>query len=254
MCQFSRQLVLQLILSLTFGHIYGQQVYKAIFGGSPVTQKIYPYFVRLHYYEYGEFDCGGSLVRNNAVLTAAHCVMGRNVEELSVHVYTINLGDTGVERTVKYALVPKEYDNETLNYDVAVLILSSAMPSLWVIPLNKSPVAVGTSCLVIGHGDTEEDGVVSKQLQEIHVPIVSWEICQRKYRGIGVITKSMMCASEPGIKDSCQGDSGGPMICNGKQAGIVSWGEGCGRVDFPGVYTDISNVYGFIENTLKNYA
>ncbi|XP_049313865.1 trypsin II-P29-like [Bactrocera dorsalis] len=251
MCKFSRQLVLRLILCLAFDHIYGQ-VSERIVGGSAVTQKIYPYYVRLHYR--GLFSCGGSLVRNNAVLTAAHCVSGRNVEELSVHADTINLGDTGVVRTIKYMLVPKKYDAYTLNYDVAVLILSSAIPSAPVIPLNKDAVPAGTSCLVIGHGRTKENGVLSRQLQEIYVPIMSREVCQHKYLGNYVVTQYMMCAWRLGKKDSCKGDSGGPMVCNGKQAGIVSWGLGCGRVQYPGVYTDISQVYGFIEYLLKKYA
>lgn len=253
MRQFNRQLVLQLIFYFAFGHIYGQQMSERIVGGSVVTQKKYRYYVRLHYQ--GEFKCGGSLVRNNAVLTAAHCVKGSNVKALRVHADTVNLGDTGVVRTIKNALVSKTYNAATLNYDVAILILSSAIPSasFTAISLDKSAIAVGTSCLVIGHGYTKENGVVSRQLQEIYVPVVSRAVCQRKYRGTGAITQYMMCASEPGKKDSCSGDSGGPMICNGKQAGIVSWGMGCGRVKYPGVYTDISKVNSFIEKALKKY-
>ncbi|XP_049315293.1 trypsin I-P38-like [Bactrocera dorsalis] len=255
MCQFSRQLVLQLILGMAFGHTYGQQMFERIVDGSAVTQQRYPYYVRLHYY--GEFSCGGSLVRNNAVLTAAHCVNGINMEELRVHADTINLGDTGVVRTIKYAVIPKEYVMAKINYDydVAVLILSSAIPSASVIPLDKSAVTAGTSCLVIGHGYTKENGDLSEQLQEIHVPIMSREVCQHKYRGIRVITQSMMCAAERDNKHApCKGDSGGPMICNGKQAGIVSWSVGCGRVEYPTVYTDVSKVYSFIEKALKMYA
>ncbi|XP_049315296.1 trypsin-like [Bactrocera dorsalis] len=254
MCQFSRQLVLQLILGLAFGHIYGQQMFERIVDGSAVTQKIYPYYVRLHYY--GEFTCGGSLVRNNAVLTAAHCVKGRNVEELSVHADTINFSDIGVERTIKYVLIPKEYvmTKRNYGYDLAVLILSSAIPNASVIPLDRSAVAAGTSCLVIGHGRTKESGDLSEQLQEIHVPIMSREVCQHKYRGMRVITQSMMCAAERDNKHApCKGDSGGPMVCNGKQAGIVSWSVGCARVKYPTVYTDISKVYSFIEYALKKY-
>ncbi|XP_049313863.1 trypsin alpha-3-like [Bactrocera dorsalis] len=253
MCQFSRQLVLQLILSLAFGHAYGQQMFERIVDGRAVTQKIYPYFVRLHYRR--DFICGGSLVRNNAVLTAAHCVKDHNVKALRVHANTINLGDTGVVRTIKSKWVPKEYNKHTLNNDVAVLILSSAIWSAPVIPLHKSAVAVGTSCLVIGHGRTKENGVVSKQLQEIRVPVMSRKVCQHKYLGKFVITQSMMCAAERGNKHApCKGDSGGPMICNGKQAGIVSWGKSCGRLKYPDVYTDISQVNGFIKYVLKKYA
>ncbi|XP_011209107.2 serine protease 1-like [Bactrocera dorsalis] len=239
MCQFSRLLVLQLILYFAIGHIYGS---PQIFGGCPVTQKKYPYYVRLHYYE--KFDCGGSLVRNNAVLTAAHCVKGKNVEKLSVHTDTINLGDPGVVRTIRTTLVPNEYNAGTLNYDVAVLILSSAIPRASVIRLARSAVPVGTSCLVMGHGRTKENGAFSKQLQEIHVPVMSRKVCQRIY-GNYVITQFMMCAAKNAL---CNGDSGGPMICNGIQAGIVSWGKGCG---FPDVYTDISKVYPFIERALN---
>lgn len=253
MCQFNLQLVLQLILYFALGYIYTQQVSERIVGGSAVTQRKYRYYVRLHYQ--GEFKCGGSLVRNNAVLTAAHCVKGSNVKAMRVHADTINLADAGVVRTVKNALISKTYNAAILNYDVAMLILSSAIPSasFTTIALDKSAVAVGTSCLVIGHGYTREDGVVSRQLQEVYVPVVSRAVCQRKYRGTGSITQYMMCASEPGKKDSCSGDSGGPMVCNGKQAGIVSWGMGCGRVKYPGVYTDISKVYSFIEKVLKKF-
>ncbi|XP_049313864.1 trypsin II-P29-like [Bactrocera dorsalis] len=253
MCQFSRQLVLQLILGLAFGHIYGQQMFERIVAGSPGTQQRYPYYVRLHYR--GLFSCGGSLVRNNAVLTAAHCVKDHSVKKLRVHANTINLSDIGVVRTIKYMLVPKKYDAETANYDVAVLILSSAIPSATVIPLHKDAIPAGTSCLVIGHGRTKENGVFSRQLQEIHVPVLSRKVCQRKYLSKFVITQSMMCAAERGNKHApCKGDSGGPLICNGKQAGIVSWSVGCARVKYPTVYTDISKVYRFIENTLRMYA
>ncbi len=48
----------------------------------------------------------------------------------------------------------------------------------------------------------------------------------------------------------CQGDSGGPLIKGSKQLGIVSWGIGCASDDFPGVYTRVSSVYGWIENEL----
>ncbi|XP_017474131.1 PREDICTED: trypsin alpha-3-like [Rhagoletis zephyria] len=247
-------LILQLLmLYFILGHVYSAKLSERIVGGSAVTQKKYRYYVRLHYQ--GEFKCGGSLLRNNAVLTAAHCVKGSNMKSLRVHADTIRLSDPGVVRSVKNALVSRSYNADTLNYDVAVLILSSAIPSgsFTSITLDKKAVASGTNCLVIGHGYTKEDGSVAQQLQEVSVPVVSRAACQRKYRGTGAITQYMMCASVPGKKDSCSGDSGGPMICSGQQAGIVSWGMGCARTKFPGVYTDISKIYGFVEKVLKQY-
>ncbi|XP_053952766.1 trypsin alpha-3-like [Anastrepha ludens] len=248
--QFTLHLV---ILYFVLGHVCSAETSERIVGGSAVTQKKYRYYVRLH--NQGQFMCGGSLVRNNAVLTAAHCVKGTNVKALRIHADTIRLSDAGVVRSVKNALVSKSYNGGILNYDVAVLILSSAIPSssFTAIPLNKKAVTSGTSCLVIGHGYTTEDGAVAQVLQEVWVPVINRATCQHKYRGVGTITGYMMCASVPGKKDSCGGDSGGPMICNGQQAGIVSWGKGCAQVKYPGVYTDVSKVYDFIEKVLAQY-
>ena len=86
---------------------------------------------------------------------------------------------------------------------------------------------------------------------------MSQEICQRAYAAHGQnISEHMVCAGEEG-KDSCQGDSGGPLTCATKDGqkflcGIASFGIGCGRRGFPGVYTDVSRHYEWIEMTAAN--
>jgi hypothetical protein len=94
---------------------------------------------------------------------------------------------------------------------------------------------------VSGWGTTSEGGVSSNALRKVSLPIISNTICNESYKG--AIKASMLCAGyAQGGKDSCQGDSGGPFIVadgNGgwKQAGIVSWGNGCARPEYYGVYT-----------------
>lgn len=56
----------------------------------------------------------------------------------------------------------------------------------------------------------------------------------------GELYNGMLCVGHlEGGKDSCQGDSGGPLICNGKLAGVVSWGYQCATPNYPGIYTDV---------------
>jgi len=68
------------------------------------------------------------------------------------------------------------------------------------------------------------------------------------------VADSMICAAvEEGGKDSCQGDSGGPMVCGEELVGIVSWGIGCGRKGYPGVYTEVSYFMDWITETMATY-
>lgn len=80
---------------------------------------------------------------------------------------------------------------------------------------------------------------------EASVPIVNFTTCETNY---GNLSAGMMCAGymQTGGVDACQGDSGGPLACSGVLAGIVSWGEGCATVGYPGVYTNVSYFYNWI--------
>ena len=102
----------------------------------------------------------------------------------------------------------------------------------------------------------QEGGLVAEKLQKVQVPFVPTEQCQSNYASSGYeITDGMICAGEKG-KDSCQGDSGGPMISEGPEGkvlvGVVSWGIGCAREGYPGVYARVSNFADWIEETMAN--
>ncbi|XP_044541009.1 tryptase-like, partial [Gracilinanus agilis] len=98
-------------------------------------------------------------------------------------------------------------------------------------------------------------------LRKVRVPVVDNMACDQAYQE-GASTSSsskkilddMLCAGEPG-KDSCQYDSGGPLVCKVQnkwlQAGIVSWGEGCGFPNRPGVYTRVTAYLGWILKEMK---
>ena len=106
---------------------------------------------------------------------------------------------------------------------------------------------VGGFAIAAGWGLTAEGTEVSNILRQVTVQIVSNQVCNGLAAYSGAITDRMVCAGFPeGGKDSCQGDSGGPlMVPDGQggyfQAGVVSWGEGCGRPNKFGVYTRVSS-------------
>lgn len=73
------------------------------------------------------------------------------------------------------------------------------------------------------------------------MPVVNQEACGKAYEDFGGITDRMICAGHTeGGKDACQGDSGGPLVAEGKLIGIVSWGYGCARPNYPGVYSRVA--------------
>ena len=106
----------------------------------------------------------------------------------------------------------------------------------------------GDKCTVTGWGTLKSNGKQPKKLMKVDVPIISRSQCNENQWYGGAITDNMICAGyTKGKKDSCQGDSGGPFICNGKLAGVVSFGIGCARPDLPGIYTNVKTYVDWIE-------
>ena len=190
----------------------------------------YPFMVSLRYG--GGHWCGGSLVREDWVITAAHCVEGVSESSLQVKIGLHNVNSTSgaVTRNVDDIIVHPQYSSWSLDNDYALLELSSPVTTFEPIQLitddshDDEPVMSTT----MGWGATYEgDWNGSNVLMEVDVPID--ESCGN----IGnEVTNNMVCAGDNnGGEDSCQGDSGGPLIMtnsNGEYEliGIVSWGYG----------------------------
>uniref|UniRef100_A0A8B9FR09 Peptidase S1 domain-containing protein n=1 Tax=Amazona collaria TaxID=241587 RepID=A0A8B9FR09_9PSIT len=103
--------------------------------------------------------------------------------------------------------------------------------------------------------DLSPSGLMAKHLQKAAVNVIGDQACKKFYPV--QISSRMLCAGFPqGTVDSCSGDAGGPLACkepSGKWflAGITSWGYGCARPYFPGVYTKVTAVQGWIAQNLK---
>ncbi len=226
-----------------------RMVQPRIVGGSIAGAKDNPFQVALLTKRVSDnFDaqfCGGTLIRPNVVVTAAHCSDFTTADKVQVLTGTRNLDGTGVRRDVKRISIHPNWNANTFDSDVAVWVLTSSANGIPLATLAKSSGPIGGNLLVTGWGALTEDGDYPINLRKVLVPKVFRDKCNDAGSYSGDITRNMMCAGlDRGGVDSCQGDSGGPLTRgagNSELAGIVSWGNGCARPNFYGVYTRISS-------------
>ncbi|XP_059052819.1 trypsin-1-like [Achroia grisella] len=202
--------------------------------------------------------CGAVVISNNAVLTAAHCgaTYEYNTATLGVVLGTSYRQSGGQSYNVSKIIVHEEYSSITLENDITIVILASRIifsDSVKIVAMAPSNFTspVDTEAIVSGYGTTSFEGTASSVLLAAKVKIVNQDTCARAYLRIATITTGMICASaQDPPRDACQGDSGGPLVANGTLIGIVSWGEGCANVSYPGVYTRISAYDSWIKTKL----
>lgn len=186
--------------------------------------------------------CGGTLVKANVVVTAAHCSDFVTAGQVQVLTGTRNLDGTGTRRNVTRIAIHPSWNDGTYDYDVAVWTLSSSATGIPLASLASADPATGTNLLVTGWGALSEGGSFPTTLRKATVPLVSRTNCNDSNSYNGQITTRMLCAGfDAGGVDSCQGDSGGPLARGSVLTGIVSWGNGCARRNQHGVYTRVSN-------------
>jgi secreted trypsin-like serine protease len=226
--------------------------------GGDETAKQWPFMVYLNEGRQEiELDpgnyCGGSLIAPTWVLTAAHCIEYEAIDPLKTTVVVgrhSQSNDGGERIQAKRIAVHEEYADSGTP-DVALIELERA-PTVPFQPIqipaagDEALYAPGVTATILGWGNTSDGGSSSDVLKEAQVPIVSDASCGATYAdpSWGWTPADMICAGFPeGGTDTCQGDSGGPMIVPAPgggwlQVGITSFGEGCAKPGWPGVYTE----------------
>lgn len=278
-----KNLLFFLCVFLGFSNAQAQK--PEIVGGAPVNNGDYGFMATL--LEPGaagltnlenQFFCGGSLITNEWVLTAAHCLLdpstgnpiSANQVEIGFNIYALeNPNGTWVHRTVDTVILHPDFvSGVDENSDVALIKLSQ--------PVNIKPVnlplsindtvyeTVGSLLRSIGFGANNDPNVVpnfnqSDTLLFVDLTAISVDSAKSLHSDYADLNSKALPTLGPDAdqdKSPCFGDSGGPLFnesgSDPVQVGVVSWGSYCGDADYAAVFARVSAQINWIKSHITN--
>ncbi|KFV68416.1 Enteropeptidase, partial [Dryobates pubescens] len=232
-----------------------------IIGGSDARREAWPWIVSLHFNS--RPVCGASLVSDEWLVTAAHCVYGRQLKpsqwKAVLGLYDQSDVTSAVVQNIDQIVINPHYMKRTKDSDIALMHLESKVQYTDYIqpiclPEKNQQFLPGMNCSIAGWGSILNEGPTSNILQEAEVPLISNEKCQQWMPEYS-ITENMICAGyDLGGIDSCQGDSGGPLTCeDGNKSflvGVTSFGYECALPKRPGVYVQVTMFVDWIKQII----
>ncbi|KAK8405226.1 hypothetical protein O3P69_001653 [Scylla paramamosain] len=219
-----------------------------IVGGEEATPHSWPHQVAL--FIDSMYFCGGSLISNEWVLTAAHCMDGARSVEVVMGAHNIRQNEPSqVTMTSTNFFTHEQWNSFNLKNDLALIRLPKAVSfngNIQAVSLPASDVAVGTIVTPTGWGrPSDSSGGTSNVLREVDVPIMSNADCNAIY---GIVGAGQICIDSTGGKGTCNGDSGGPLNHAGKTYGITSFGSSAGcEKGYPDAFTRVNHYLDWIK-------
>ncbi|XP_054169324.1 clotting factor G beta subunit-like [Oppia nitens] len=257
----------------------------AIVGGISSQPNTWPWIVSIYerqgYDNRPRFICGGTIINEHYILSAAHCFVryGQGVGRIRPNRFVIKVGAHRLSDPkiafieLSHINVHKDYSSMQHYNDIALLKVRHKIEFLPTVGPICLPIGskfakfeefIGRPTKLVGWGATRFGGPVSDELREVNVNIIDNKDCHRNYTQLNGLQNGfpnginhlLMCAGIiGGGKDSCQGDSGGPLAMaiddQWYEMGIVSFGYKCAEPGFPGIYTRVKHHMDWIQQNTK---
>ncbi|KAF7655245.1 hypothetical protein LDENG_00058760 [Lucifuga dentata] len=243
-------------------------VVSRVVGGQDVRAHSWPWQISLQYNREGEWrhTCGGTLISEQWVLTAAHCISsGRQ--------YRVAMGKHNLKETEEGAvfmgtadiIVHEKWNPLFIRNDIALIKLDSPVTlsdtiTAACLPMDGSILPHNEPCYVTGWGRLYTGGPIADILQQALLPVVDHATCSKPNWWGPQVSDKMLCAGGDGVVSGCNGDSGGPLNCQNADGawevhGIVSFGSGlsCNFPKKPTVFTRVSAYLDWISSNMVAY-
>ncbi|KAH1011598.1 brachyurin [Dendroctonus ponderosae] len=216
-----------------------------IIGGNVAARGAFPYQAALIINNSG--FCGGSIISNEWVLTAAHCVDTASSVQLILGAHnprtTVN-EPTQVRIVASARIVHAQWDRANLQFDIALLrgasipVGSAGISAVSLAPATSGTFA-GSTAVLSGWGRTSDaSNTIASELKTVQLPILTNAVCGNTYGTM--ITNQIICTSGAGNRGACNGDSGGPLVVSGVEVGVVSFGSRLCAAGNPTAYARVS--------------
>ncbi|KAI5642918.1 trypsin domain-containing protein [Phthorimaea operculella] len=225
-----------------------------IVGGEVTSIQQYPYMVAMlrSFTDTGHTQqCGGTIINNRSILTAAHCFMyEQQTFQWRARVGSTNANSGGTVVNTQQIIHHPQYIWGMFDMDFSVVRIQGTFSfNNLVQPASIAgsnyPVPDNSPVWAVGWGKTCSDCWGSEQLRHVQVYATNQELCIARYLEMNMppVNENSICAGvlDVGGRDACEGDSGGPLVHNNVIVGVTSWGHyECAHPRYPGVYARVS--------------